>query len=209
MDSAYLVWPLTDDPAGAAADWLSEDLTAREHPVCRHLMESVPKARPVRLDTLGNAQTRLSFVDRIGLGMIHDELRQLLEPEFSNRIISVPLTLQGRPLAEWMGYVDPQPVWMRGSRRALCSRCPECGRIIYDPISSWNVMSGEIASGTLFGSHYGGLIVSAPLASRLLNRKWSNVSIKPLPIKTRPTDGFPEDLRQITTDQERRLAPRS
>jgi hypothetical protein len=121
------------------------------------------------------------------------------------RFRTAEVRLNGEPVPDWSAYADPYPVRLRGGKKSYCTRCPECRQIVYTPMGTRYVLRQDLPDSPTFGTHYGGIIVGAAVASRLMDRKWPRVSIKPLPIKDKPADGFPADLSQIRPDQERAL----
>jgi hypothetical protein len=195
---------MTDEPAQPTAEWLAMDLATRENPTCHHLQRELLPHNPVHLRHLGNSRSRFSFVDRVALGLIHQEFREIMEPDFSQRFSRVSVLVNDTLLPEWTAFVEQNPVRVRGGKQSFCHRCPICHRIIYTHRGTWTILRSDIPESRIFGLHFGGICVDEEIAGRLLSRKWPLVAIRTLRVVERPMDGFPSDLNQLQPSEERR-----
>lgn len=208
VSDCYLLWPMTDDPPIADARWMSEYLKRHENPRCRHLVEPADGPDEIELATLG-ADVALSFVCRIQAGVIRADLRQVLEPEFSQHLRIGRLSINGAVLADRFTYHDPAPVRLRGGKKSYCWQCRECGQLIYYPMGSWYLLARDRNDAPVCAAEIGGLILNQGLAERVNQTKWKKVRLMPLKVKSHPTDGLPVVLGEVTPEQERRPAVRS
>jgi hypothetical protein len=197
----YLLWPMTDEPATPDPDWREHFLDRFGHP-CGHF-DFRTKLDDLVLSDVG-ANGALSFVSPGPGNLVHTDLLNALQIGCESfHFGNVHLT-GGREAANLRTYEAVSHVWLRGGPKSYCYRCKTCQQLIYDPMGEWYCINDDVPSEPVFGTHYGGIVVSEEYYSGLSGRRWKGVNVARLPVLNDPIDGFPADLSTLDPKSERR-----
>jgi hypothetical protein len=110
------------------------------------------------------------------------------------------LDSKGKPMERYLTYVSEKPIAVRGKPYEKSSFCPECGRFRYYPIpppeGEQYVLADAVASGSIFETNLGDLLLRDKLAARIKGKKWPGIYVGKMPVRSKPIDGidpFPEN----------------
>ncbi len=148
----------------------------------------------------------LNFLYACGLGLIHQELVDLLEPIHVERDLYLGrvYNASSRECTDWHTFHGRRTLIMRGSEDAEYRTCPECGRNIYHATGTRYLFPSPPADAEIYGSNLGGLIVPSETAARIKAKRWRVVHVEPLPVVESPADGFgPLPYRNQVTEFDR------
>lgn len=126
---------------------------------------------------------------------------EVLQPEVSQAFhFGRVLDSDGNPMERYLTYITERPIPVRGRPYEKSSFCPECGRFRYYPIpppeGEQYVLADAVASGSIFETNLGDLLLRDKLAARIKGRKWPGIYLGKMPIRSDPIDGvdpFPDN----------------
>lgn len=203
MRQLTLLWPMTDEPARAAAPWLVWYLRERTASCGHELFRETPD--PVMIEDYG-ADVSLGFLTRIHIDFIRDDLRTALAPEINDAFdFGLIQHVRDGVVAGKKTYwpkSDHLP-WLRGGMKSWCRRCTACDQVIYNPMGTWYVLDSDIPNAPIFSTDYGGIVIATEMLSRIDRKILKKVAVRNLPVYAKPKDGFPINLADITPELER------
>jgi hypothetical protein len=211
MDLRFLLWQMTDDPAHEDEAWLDEYFARYTHPVCKHEINSpnapaclhVQNVNSVSLKHLGNDRM-LNFCLRTGLTIIRAELLAILQPLLPSHFHLGRVVVNGIESPEHSVLTADHWVVLRGGLKSHFFPCEQCHQWMYIPMGVWYLLESQVPTEPVAMTCYGGgLILTDSIAKAIKGRRWKSLSIRPLPVKSKPTDGFPEHLAPIPESQQR------
>jgi len=201
---AFLVWPMTDDPAITDEEWTAQQRLKWKNPNCGHWGQSSDLS-PILRGT-GSVRTDLNFTEAPHRRLISRRLANLLMLEQDLLLTTAPVYMKDGTESIWLSYRLPCEVQIRGGKDSYCFRCKFCRQVCYTPMNGWYLLKSQIPQCDVFGlTGYTGLGVRHSVAQRLKELRLKNVTIKPIKILDQPVDGFPENLSEIAPDKERRV----
>lgn len=137
-------------------------------------------------------QSAINFVPGIFIGIAETSfLRALFREETSQYLYLGRVFASDRHLfSEKVTFIGRSHVVIRGGSKSTFRRCSECGRISYAPIGKRYVLRHEIGDMAVLDAWFGTLVVSEPIAERVIGGKWQNVVIQKLEVRDEPVDGL-------------------
>jgi hypothetical protein len=203
MDPVYLIWPMTDHPAIPDKDWQKTQRQKYQTAECGHW--NMPADSHAVLSDLGSTATDLNFTEIPPLELMSRSLAECLLLADELALSLNPTFVGDGTETMWMSYHAAVKAQVRGDKKSYGFRCKQCDRLFYTPMGAWYLLRTSIPDLNVFGTTSGGICVREFVAMRLLQRRWPKVSIKPIPVRDSPVDGFPIDLNELTPEQERRV----
>ena len=141
----HCLWPMTDDSIIPSRKWIEEELRDRSFP-CGH--DTLAESRtPILVDNLGE-KVVYSFVSRVVVDAIREELRSLLQPEIDSHCDFRPFISNSGDVIPGFAAIIPRcRVWLRAGKKSTCRQCETCGRIVYNPSGHWYLLKAELPQG--------------------------------------------------------------
>ena len=137
-------------------------------------------------------KSALNFVPGICVGVAAVRFLRALLPEGAAEFLRLGKVFDSnrRELPDVVTFMGYKTVVIRGGPKSGFRLCPECGRICYSPVGKRYVLRRNVGDASVLDAWFGTLVVSDPVAQRVIGGKWKNLVVQKLEVRDEPVDGL-------------------